>query len=97
MQSIERKIPDLTEREKKVLRKHTKSIINQLLKEPITQAKELASTDRAEESLDLFIDIFGIEEEVKEEFERQAKKNDTMIKLKASERAFAIRKKIQTI
>src|SRR5690625_7813487 len=37
MNSIERKIPDLTTREKKVLNKHTKSIINQLLKEPITQ------------------------------------------------------------
>ncbi len=97
MKSIERKIPDLTEREKKVLRKHTKSIINQLLKEPVTQAKELAASDKAEESLDLFVNIFGIENEVKEEFEKQAKKNDTMIKLKADERAFAIRKKIQTI
>ncbi|GAB3797141.1 glutamyl-tRNA reductase [Virgibacillus kimchii] len=97
MKSIERKIPDLTEREKKVLRKHTKSIINQLLKEPVTQAKELAASDQAEESLDLFIDIFGIEAEVKEEFEKQAKKNETMIKLKANERAFALRKKIQTI
>ena len=35
MESIVNKMPDLTEREKKVLNKHTKSIINQLLKEPI--------------------------------------------------------------
>src|SRR5690625_124452 len=97
MKSIERKIPDLTEREKKVLSKHTKSIINQLLKEPVTQAKELAASEKAEESLDLFIDIFGIEKEVKEEFEKQAKKNETMIKLKANERVFSIREKIQTI
>ncbi|MFA1822526.1 glutamyl-tRNA reductase [Virgibacillus oceani] len=96
MKSIERKIPDLTEREKKVLRKHTKSIINQILKEPVTQAKEFAASEGAEESLELFIDIFGIEEEVKEEFAKQAEKNETMVKLKANERAFALRKKIQT-
>lgn len=80
MSSIERKIPSLTNREKKVLNKHTKSIINQLLKEPITQAKELAGTEQANESLQLFIDIFGIENEVKEELEKQIKKNETLTK-----------------
>lgn len=80
MKSIERKIPSLTEREKKVLNKHTKSIINQLLKEPITQAKELAGTEQANEALHLFVDIFGIENEVKEELEKQVKKNDTLTK-----------------
>lgn len=75
MKSIERKMPDLTNREKKVLNKHTKSIINQLLKEPITQAKELAGTKDAEKALALFVDIFGIQEEVKSEIEKQAEKN----------------------
>ena len=42
MASIENKMPNLTEREKKVLNKHTKSIINQLLKDPILQVKELS-------------------------------------------------------
>ena len=42
MQSIEQKLPDLSDRERKVLNKHTKSIINQLLKDPILQVKELA-------------------------------------------------------
>src|SRR5699024_9729940 len=50
MKSIERKIPDLTAREKKVLNKHTKSIVNQLLKQPVTQAKELAADDNKEEA-----------------------------------------------
>lgn len=75
MQSIERKMPDLTGREKKVLNKHTKSIINQLLKEPITQAKELAASEKADEALELFVDIFGIKEDVKRELNMQAKKN----------------------
>lgn len=64
MESIERKMPNLTERERKVLNKHTKSIINQLLKDPILQAKELAAQPNAEESLSLFMKIFDIEEAV---------------------------------
>ncbi len=64
MVSIERKMPNLSERERKVLNKHTKSIINQLLKDPILQAKELAAQPNAEESLSLFMKIFDIEEAV---------------------------------
>lgn len=71
MQSIENKMPNLTEREKKVLNKHTKSIINQLLKEPILQAKEMASSQKSKEQLALFQQIFGIEEEVQEEARKQ--------------------------
>ncbi|WP_062199000.1 glutamyl-tRNA reductase [Massilibacterium senegalense] len=67
MKSIERKMPDLTDREKKVLSKHTKSIINQLLRDPILQAKEMATDKHAEQSLQLFMKIFAIEEEVKQE------------------------------
>ncbi|MBM6619775.1 glutamyl-tRNA reductase [Bacillus suaedaesalsae] len=64
MQSIERKLPGLTDREKKVLNKHTKSIINQLLKDPILKAKEMAGEADAEQSLKLFMKIFDIEEAV---------------------------------
>ncbi|WP_158736675.1 glutamyl-tRNA reductase [Alteribacillus sp. YIM 98480] len=76
MESIERKLPDLSEREKKVLRKHTKSIINQMLRDPITRAKELAAEPDADETLALFTEIFALEEEVelaKEAEEQQAK------------------------
>lgn len=71
MKSIERKMPDLTEREKKVLNKHTKSIINQMLKEPILQAKEMAAQPDAEQSMRQFMQIFGIEEAVREEVNKQ--------------------------
>ena len=64
-------MPNLTERERKILNKHTKSIINQLLKEPILQAKELANRQNANEQLQLFQQIFGIEEDVQEEVNRQ--------------------------
>ena len=71
MVSIENKMPELTDRERKILNKHTKSIINQLLKEPILQAKELAASSNSQDQLQLFQQIFGIEEEVKLEKERQ--------------------------
>lgn len=67
MASIENKMPDLTERERKVLSKHTKSIINQLLKDPILQAKELANGKNAAGKLELFQQIFGIEDAVEQE------------------------------
>ncbi|MFZ3576390.1 glutamyl-tRNA reductase [Virgibacillus sp. DJP39] len=78
MESIERKMPDLTAREKKVLNKHTKSIINQLLKEPVNQAKELAAGKNSDEKLALFMDIFGIKQEVQEELDKQSQKNNEL-------------------
>lgn len=69
MMSIENKMPELTDRERKILSKHTKSIINQLLKEPILQAKEMANSPKANEQLRLFQQIFGIEDAVEEEID----------------------------
>ncbi|QHE53165.1 glutamyl-tRNA reductase [Pontibacillus sp. HMF3514] len=79
MESIERKMPDLTEREKKVLNKHTKSIINQMLKQPILQAKEYAADPNAEQQLEMFKQIFGIEEEVQQELQKQQAKSQKAI------------------
>lgn len=97
VKSIERKMPDLTEREKKIINKHTKSIVNQLLKEPITQAKEMAVGDRSKESLQLFIDIFGIEAEVQAELDKQAKKNETNKAMKNKQVSFPLLNKMPTI
>ncbi|MCM3587641.1 glutamyl-tRNA reductase [Mesobacillus maritimus] len=67
MSSIERKLPHLSERDIKVLNKHTKSIINQFLKDPILLAKEIPSMKDSEEALDLFVKIFNIENQVAEQ------------------------------
>ncbi|NGP45505.1 glutamyl-tRNA reductase [Bacillaceae bacterium SIJ1] len=67
MKSIERKMPDLTEREKKVLNKHTKSIVNQLLKGPIMKVKEKAGQPGSEEALQLFAEMFELLEDPAEE------------------------------
>jgi glutamyl-tRNA reductase len=72
MKSMERKLPDLTDRERKIINKHTKSIINQLLKDPILQAKELAGQKGAKEKLEFFTKIFNIEEQVIAENQRKA-------------------------
>lgn len=81
--SIFRKIPDLTEREQKVIRKHTKSIVNQMIKEPIIQAKEMAGNDDSEKLLALFIDIFGLEDEVKNEVVNRIKKTKKIAALES--------------
>jgi glutamyl-tRNA reductase len=69
MASLERKLPNLSDREKKVLSKHMKSIVNQLLRDPIVAAKEIAAEPHAEESLALFTRIFALDTEAPEEKE----------------------------
>lgn len=76
MESLDRKLPHLSERDRKVLSKHTKSIVNQMLKDPVLQAKELAGDKRASDKLDLFMQIFNIEEEVKGLKQSQAKEKE---------------------
>jgi len=80
MESILNKMPDLTEREIKVLSKHTKSIINQLLKDPIQQVKELAGELDSSEKLELFQQVFGIDEETLKVKERQSNLSRELIK-----------------
>lgn len=60
MESLVRKMPDLTEREKKVISKHMKGIINQLIKEPILQLKEMSIGDHSEYDIALVAKIFGL-------------------------------------
>ena len=71
MASILNKMPNLTEREREILYKHTKSIINQLLKDPILQVKEMSSSSNAVEQLKQFQRIFGIEYDVDQEYEKR--------------------------
>lgn len=79
MESIERKIPSLSAHDKKVLNKHTKSIINQLLKDPILQAKEMAGRPDADKALELFMKIFNIEELVEGQETKAAETKTTMV------------------
>lgn len=61
MTRIERKLPDLTEQERRVINKQTKSIVSQMMHDPIMRMKELASTEEKENALRLFQHLFALE------------------------------------
>ncbi|AQY51286.1 glutamyl-tRNA reductase [Listeria weihenstephanensis FSL R9-0317] len=61
MQSLANKLPDLTEREQVLVGKHMKSIINQLLKHPISELKEMAMCPDATHDIEVFQKIFDLE------------------------------------
>lgn len=60
LESIYRKVPDLSEREMKVLKKHTKSIVHQLLNEPIHYLKDVGSE---EDRLEMACLMFGLNDQ----------------------------------
>lgn len=62
MERIDHKLPELTERERKVFSKQAKSMINQLLRDPITRIKELAGSEHGKHAIEHFAEIFDIEE-----------------------------------
>ena len=64
MQSLERKLPNMTNREKTVIGKHMKSIINQLLREPLSYIKDAAAKPDAEQRIAQFMDMFALDEEL---------------------------------
>ncbi|MDG0813723.1 glutamyl-tRNA reductase [Cohnella rhizosphaerae] len=64
LDSLLRKLPELDERQVKVIRKLTKSMLTQMIHDPILRVKELAAEKRSEASLDLFVQLFALEEEV---------------------------------
>lgn len=62
MDSLMKKLPDLDERELKVIRKLTKSIVNQMLRDPIIRLKEMSVERGGDEALDVVSQIFALEE-----------------------------------
>jgi glutamyl-tRNA reductase len=62
MSSMLNKLPGLGEREVDVIRKLTKSMLNQMMRDPIMRVKELAAERRGEEALDMFTHLFALEQ-----------------------------------
>ncbi|WP_054969640.1 glutamyl-tRNA reductase [Alicyclobacillus ferrooxydans] len=60
MESLERKLPNLSEHDKKVLQKHTMSIVNQILRDPIQNMKELAIASGGSAHVRVFAELFGV-------------------------------------
>ncbi|MBC6315462.1 glutamyl-tRNA reductase [Listeria grandensis] len=63
MQSLTNKLPNLTEREQVIVGKHMKSIINQLLKQPISELKEMATSSDATHDITVFQKIFDLKKQ----------------------------------
>lgn len=59
--SLLRKLPELNAHERKVISKHMKSIINQMIKRPIKEIKELSVTPGATADINFFCKIFGMD------------------------------------
>ncbi|MMZ66650.1 Glutamyl-tRNA reductase [compost metagenome] len=62
LQSLFNRLPDLDEHERTVIRKLTKSMMNQMLHDPINRIKELAVEKQGNESLEMFSQIFALED-----------------------------------
>ncbi|KUO96706.1 glutamyl-tRNA reductase [Ferroacidibacillus organovorans] len=60
MESLQHKLSDLDERQLDILRKHTSSIVNQLLRDPIASIKEMAKEPGGGDALRTFARIFDL-------------------------------------
>ncbi|GIP31343.1 glutamyl-tRNA reductase [Paenibacillus sp. J2TS4] len=61
MESMLKKLPDLSDREVKVIRKLTKSIVNQMMRDPIVRFKEMAGGKDGKEAIAMFSHLFALE------------------------------------
>ncbi|WP_461214240.1 glutamyl-tRNA reductase [Lacticaseibacillus sp. GG6-2] len=68
--SLLNKLPPLDDRQQKIVAKHLKSIVNQLLKQPIQTIKEASVQPEANYDLALFKQLFGLEETEVQAFAR---------------------------
>ena len=67
MTSLERKLDHLSARDKKVIGKHMKSIINQMLRDPIDYIKDAAAQPDTNVRIAQFIETFGLDVELPEQ------------------------------
>ncbi|WP_134159432.1 glutamyl-tRNA reductase [Alicyclobacillus sacchari] len=61
MASLVHKLPHLSERDRKIIHKHTMSIVNQLLREPIQHVKELSISSGDLAYASMFAQLFGLD------------------------------------
>jgi glutamyl-tRNA reductase len=61
MRSMENKLPSISEQEREIISTHARSMLNQLLREPIKQVRELAAQDHADEAAHLLTGLFKLD------------------------------------
>lgn len=70
LESLFNKLSDLDEREKKLIRKLSKSMMNQLLRDPIKQVKDKAAQRGGDTAVEMFSDMFALQEHIVEQQEQ---------------------------
>lgn len=73
MQSIMNKLPDLSEREMNIIRKLSRSIVNQMLQDPIAKLKEMTAETNNDDALRMFSELFNLEQQLELETEKNTK------------------------
>ncbi|MET1247468.1 glutamyl-tRNA reductase [Sporolactobacillus sp. STCC-11] len=61
MRSMENKLPSISEQEREIISTHVRSMLNQFLREPIKQVRQLAAHDRAVEAAHLLTELFNLD------------------------------------
>ncbi|WP_411343530.1 glutamyl-tRNA reductase [Paenibacillus sp. WLX1005] len=64
LESLFNKLPELDERQRKVISRLTKSIVNQMNHDPINRVKEMAAEKNGADTLELFTRLFALEDDI---------------------------------
>lgn len=64
VKNIENKLPQLTERERSIIRQYSETIVKQMLHDPLIRMKEMAANPNRDGVLPLFTEIFALEKEL---------------------------------
>jgi glutamyl-tRNA reductase len=75
LESLFNKLPELDERQRKLISRLTKSMLNQMMHDPINRVKELAVQKQGNEALDMFSHIFALEDRL-EDAAQKVEKSD---------------------
>lgn len=75
LDSLFKKLPELDERQRKVIRRLTKSIVNQMMHDPINRIKEMTGGKQGDEALDYFTQLFALESLI-ENHDREAENKE---------------------
>lgn len=77
MESLFNKLPDLNDREKKVIFKLSKSLLNQMMHDPILNLKEMALEKQSDQMIEAFTKFFALEDWIESKDARVAKNGET--------------------
>jgi len=66
LESLFNKLPELDERQRKVISRMMKSVANQMMHDPINRVKEMAADKNGAEAVDMFTQIFALESRIEQ-------------------------------